>query len=260
MRKNGTYFPSEISVNKLALTEPRLCFFVRDITLRRQADEMLRTEHNAIQNAGNGIAVADVEAKLEYVNPAVISMWGIGSPDELIGLDIRTLLSDTDAASSMIGSVMASGTPWSGEVKAVRANGEEFDLQISAVRNRNSDGDTVGIVFSFIDISDRKKVEAAVKEAERQRVMLESLGAACHHLGQPATVLLANLGIIQKRLSLDEKQVDDKQVGELLDASIEACKRLGDILHKLNAVTEYRTTHYLGSPDSDTGEQRILEI
>jgi PAS domain S-box-containing protein len=56
VRKNSTYFPAEISVNKLALAETRLCFFVRDITLRRKAEEMLRTEHNAIQNAGNGIA------------------------------------------------------------------------------------------------------------------------------------------------------------------------------------------------------------
>ena len=85
--------------------------------------------------------------------------------------------------------------------------------------------------------------------------MLESLGAACHHLGQPATVLLANLGIIQKRLTSE-----DDQVCELLKSSLDACRNLGEILHKLNAVTEYRTTRYLGSVDSDSGEQRILEI
>ena len=95
----------------------------------------------------------------------------------------------------------------------------------------------------------------AQRENEQHRVMLESLGAACHHLGQPATVLLANLGIIQKKLASG-----DDVVPKLVDSSIEAVKTLGQILRKLNAVNEYKTTHYLGD-ENDEGEQsRILEI
>ena len=35
-RKDGTYFPSEIAVNRLQFGETHLCFFIRDITERRQ--------------------------------------------------------------------------------------------------------------------------------------------------------------------------------------------------------------------------------
>ncbi len=254
-RKNGAVFPSEIAVNKLNLDGPHLCFFIRDITWRRQAEAMLRTEHNAIQNAYNGIAVADIEAKLEYVNPAVARMWGYDDVEELLKKDVRDLLYDVDKASEMIGTVMGDGEDWTGEMQACDRNGVEFDVAISAVCNRNSDGDIVGVVFSLADISDRKAAEAAARENEKHRVMLESLGAACHHLGQPATVLLANLGVIQKKLNSGEEIVP-----KLVESSIDAVKTLGKILRKLNAVNEYKTTHYLGDEENGGEGSRILEI
>jgi len=255
VRKNGTIFPAEIAVNRLEADETKLCFFMRDITLRRQAEEMLRTEHNAIQNASDGIAVADTEANLEYVNPSVARMWGYASGDDLIGSDVRHLLSDTDSSSDMIGTVMGNHENWSGAMKAVRPDGSEFDVRISAVCNLSSDGEMIGIVFSFVDISDRKRAEEAEKETERQRVMLESLGAACHHLGQPATIILANLGMIEKNL----KDADPK-VRKLVGTSLAAVKDLGDILHRHNAVNEYKTTHYLNGAEGKSDEQRIIEI
>ncbi len=254
-RKNDTLFPAEIAVNKLSLGEVHLCFFVRDITWRRQAEAMLRTEHNAIQNAYNGIAVADIEAKLEYVNPAVARMWGYENAQELLETDVRDFFCDVDKASEMIGTVMGDGEDWTGELLASTRDGVEFDVAVSAVCNRNNDGDIVGVVFSLADISDRKAAEAAQRENEQHRVMLESLGAACHHLGQPATVLLANLGIIQKKLNSG-----DEVVPKLVDSSIDAVKTLGKILRKLNAVNEYKTTHYLGDEGTGGEQSRILEI
>jgi PAS domain S-box-containing protein len=257
LRKDGSFFPSEIAVNNLHLESMHLCFFLRDITVRRQAEEMLRTEHNAIQNSGSGIAVVDLEAKLEYLNPSVATMWGYESPDDLMGQDVRLLLSDQEAATDMINAVMGGQQAWTGEMRASRNGQGEFDVQVSGTCNRNTDGEVVGIVFSFVDISDRRRAEDALMEAERHRVMLESLGAACHHLGQPATVLLANLGIIKTRLT--GKTDDTTQ--DLLKSSIEAADALSGILHKLNAVNEYKTTQYLEHGDgAEAPESRILDI
>lgn len=257
MRKDSSLFPSEIAVNKLNLGAPCLCFFVRDITLRRQAEEMLRTEHNAIQNSGEGIAIGNIHGLLEYVNPAVVRMWGFKETSELLGLDFRDLLADRTKADHILNEVMGARQFWSGEVKARRSNGTEFDMQASAACNRNSDGEQVGMILSFTDISDRKRADEAEREAERRRVMLESFGAACHHLGQPATVLLANLDIMKQHL----EKTDDKTFLELLENSIAALETLGGIMHKLNTVNEYRTTKYLdSSAGEDEAATRIIEI
>ncbi len=255
MRKDGTSFPSEIAVNRLRFGEGSLCFFIRDITLRRQAEEMLRTEHSAIQNAANGIAIANMDGLLEYVNPAFAAMMDGSEPEEFTGADIRELFDGSDMIEGMIRTVLGEGRRWTGEVSIEMPSGRQVDTEILATCNRNSDGERVGIVFSFTDLCDRKRAEIAQREAERQRVMLESLGAACHHLGQPATVLMANLGLIRSKVS-----ADDPMLSDLVDSSVVAIRRLGDTLHKLNRVNEYRTTVYIGEACDDAGHSRILDI
>lgn len=258
VRRDGSHFPSEIAVNKINLGEIHLGFFARDITLRRQAEQMLRTEHNAIHNSGNGIAVADLAGKLEYVNPAMSSMWGCASEEELLGRDVRDLLGEAAKAGKMLDTVLQDQQSWSGEVRGVRKDAEDFHVQVSAACNRNSDGDPVGVVFSFVDISDRRRAEDAEREAERHRVMLESLGAVCHHMGQPATVLLANLGLMQGKVKGSGEDVEG-----LVESCVTAADNLSEILHRLTAVNEYKTTQYLEGGEEGVSfaeESRILDI
>jgi len=120
-----------------------------------------------------------------------------------------------------------------------------------------AEGEVAGLVLSFVDISDRIRADHATREADRQRVMLESFGAACHHLGQPATVLLANLEMMQEAaLGGSEGQA----MKEMLGLSMEAIRRIGAVLHQLNTVDEYRTTEYAGSIDTVSGHSRIIQI
>lgn len=255
VRKDGTLFPSEIAVNRLHSHAGSLCFFIRDITWRRQAEEMLRTEHNAIQNAANGIGITDLDGVLEYVNPAFASMVDGAKPEELAGASIYEIFDRSDIVEEMFRVVLEENRRWTGEVSVEMPSGRILDLEILATLNRNSDGEKVGIVFSVSDLSDRKRAEAAMRETESQRVMLESLGAACHHLGQPATVLMANLGLIRAKVG-----GDDPMLSEMIDSSLVAIRRLGDTLHKLNCVNEYRTTSYVGDEDNTSPRSRILDI
>ena len=256
LRKDRSYFPAEIAVNLLKFEEPKLCFFIRDVTLRRQAEEMLRTEHKAIQNAGNGIAIADEEAKLEYVNPAILKMWNFDDQNELLGRDVRTLLADSPAAEEMVQSVLTDHSSWLGELGAKQKNGKVFDVQVSAACNRDTDGEVAGMVISFVDISDRKRVEEALRQTERQRVMLASVGAACHHLGQPATVIMTNLELIKRMTG----GLNNDSLKDILRMTNEAAESLAEVLHKLNSVNEFKTVQYLDTDNSQSPENVILDI
>jgi PAS domain S-box-containing protein len=255
IRSDRSYFPAEIAVSRLIAEEACLCFFVRDITLRRQAEEMLRTEHAAIQNAANGIAVADLQGTVEYANPGMARMWGVDEADALVGTDLRRLFRDADAADAMVRETLAEQRTWSGELTAARERDGDFAVQVTAARSRNADGEVVGMVLSLLDITDRRRAESALREAERQRVMIESLGAACHHLGQPATTLLGNLELLRERI-----KSAPEEVRQLLDAAIQSVAEMGTVLHKLSRVHEYRTTGYLDGAGDSSGESRILKI
>jgi len=93
--------------------------------------------------------------------------------------------------------------------------------------------------------------------AERQRVMMESLGAACHHIGQPMTVLSLYLTRMRDTHADGDKRKE-------LDACLDAVETITVILGKLKRVSEYRTVPYVtfhhdGEEGSDI-ETTILDI
>ena len=156
----------------------------------------------------------------------------------------------------MVQSVLVDHTSWSGELAGKKESGQEFTVQVSAGCNRDSEGEVVGMVLSFVDVSDRKRAEEATRQAERQRVLLASVGAACPHQGQPATVIMTNLELI-RRMTIEFKKED---LNEILKITNEATDTLAEVLHKLNSVNEYRTVQYLDTQDSESPENVILDI
>lgn len=91
-------------------------------------------------------------------------------------------------------------------------------------------------------------------EAERQRIVIESLGAACHHIGQPATVLRVYLNMLRE-------DPDSPEAAEQLDKCNEAIDAIADVLAKLRQVSEYRPVPYnTYTPDATDGKLRIIDI
>jgi putative two-component system response regulator len=95
----------------------------------------------------------------------------------------------------------------------------------------------------------------ALLVAERQRVAIEGLGAACHHLGQPATTLLIALHMLRN---------ENPSPGAipLLDQCQQAAESLAQILQKLQNIASYRTEPYLSAtPEFPASEnQMILQL
>lgn len=92
-------------------------------------------------------------------------------------------------------------------------------------------------------------------DAERHRVMIESLGAACHHLSQPVTVIRAYLEIMNRREQPPEMHA-------MVADSLEAAEKVSEILHRLMVAGDYRTEPYIpvGVDGVARGPERILKI
>jgi len=166
IRRDGTSFPAEIAVNKLRLDELCLCFFIRDITLRTQAEEMLRVEHTAIQNAGNGIVISDPNAALQYANPAFARMVGVEAPDDLMGHNLREWVADPGAVDAIALQIQQLAASELYELVLRSTHGEELFAQVVAACTRNTDGEVTGLVFSFADITAHRKAEEELRETQ----------------------------------------------------------------------------------------------
>lgn len=80
-------------------------------------------------------------------------------------------------------------------------------------------------------------------QAERTRVMIETLGAACHHLDTPVTVVH---GILQFLETLAAGR--DKAMKTWVKKGLDATNSIAEALHRLNTVSEYRTKSVAGAP------------
>lgn len=171
VRKDGSVFPAETAINRLFLSgQDYLCFFVRDITLRRQADEQLRTEHTAIQLAGSGIAISDLQSKLTYGNPAALRMWGITTQEQAQSLSLSQLFSNPDLGKTIM-EMVSTGQAWCQEVQAQRLDHSLFYVQAAATANFNTDDELTGIVLSFNDVTERRLAEEQREQyAEQLRI------------------------------------------------------------------------------------------
>jgi DNA-binding response OmpR family regulator len=93
-----------------------------------------------------------------------------------------------------------------------------------------------------------KEQREALLDAERQRVMMESVGAACHHFAQPLTTMLSNLQMLAKGEGIEES---DKRT--IFRQCLGAAEMMRTILNKFQQVSEYRTRPYLA-------DAKILDI
>jgi CheY-like chemotaxis protein len=109
---------------------------------------------------------------------------------------------------------------------------------------------------SLLTILERKRLRSTIRqqqerllEAERQRVMLEAVGATCHHFSQPVTSLL---GRLEMMLRYEEAPLSEKQRSALEECLLSAT-RIGDLLGQFQKIQEYRTKPY-------TQDTAILDI
>lgn len=91
--------------------------------------------------------------------------------------------------------------------------------------------------------------------SEQQRVMVETVGAACHHLAQPATVIGVYLDLMRR-----------KETSPELRAMIEECQSAAtdvhNVLRRLQDVARYQT-ETVGAPKEDgasSADRCILKI
>ena len=225
IRGDGTAFPAEVSVCPLHLSTPHLCFFIRDETVRRQADEMLLTEHNALQNASSAIVVIDMSANIEYANPATARLWDHSSESGLVGRHLGELFLNRDDAERITSSLSGEHYESSGVVVAVRQGGEPFRVGFSAACNRDSDGNVVGAVLSFTDLTDEDRVKTAERDAMRFRETL-------NRLDDFRKVLRMGIGEVSSLIhDLSAAKISaDEKVKKRIASAVDACDGLHAVL------------------------------
>ena len=136
-----------------------------DITERKNAEQELKIKEIAFSSSLTGIGIQNMAGKLTYVNQAMLEMWGYNDPSEVIGSEGIKYWHNRSEAKNAVREILTK-RKWYGELKGTRKDGSVFDVKISATLITDEKGKPSIIIGSFEEITERKKVEQAIKESE----------------------------------------------------------------------------------------------
>ncbi len=160
-------------INELTDIRQRITELEALATERRRVEEELRVKDSAIASSINGMALADLAGNLTYVNDSFLELWGYDDNKEVLGTPAVKFWQREEKAVEVVAALQAEGS-WIGELVAKRKDGTSFDAQLSASMVTDEAGKPICMLASFMDITERKQVEEALRESEEKfRALLE---------------------------------------------------------------------------------------
>ncbi|MDO9325785.1 MAG: PAS domain S-box protein [Methanoregula sp.] len=148
-------------------------WYFRDITKRKRVEEALQLKDFAIVSSINAIAIADLAGNLTYVNPAFLSISGYDDGEEVLGRPVLSFCMVPDEAQRVSDGLLEQGN-WSGELTGQRKDGTPVQVQLSTNTVRDASGTPVATMLSFVDITEHKAAEEALRASEqRYRTVVE---------------------------------------------------------------------------------------
>jgi len=152
-----------------------------DITEQKNMEEALRENEDffrtVVNNSHNGILILDDKFKIIYINDEISRIGGY-SKGEMLGHDFREFLignSLTLAENRYLSRQRGENTPTHYELKAIRKNGEERDVEIKSSIVKYKYGRKCTMA-QLIDITERKRMENERKRFEERLSALNMYG------------------------------------------------------------------------------------
>jgi len=144
--------------------------YIRDITERKKFEKELKESEekfrNLFESVRHGLFISTKEGRFLDGNQAMWGVLGYGSKEEFLKIDIaKDLYVNPDDRKTFQELVEKQGFVKDFEVEWKKKNGERITVLNTAVAKMDEKGTVIGYEGIKIDISDRKRMERELKEA-----------------------------------------------------------------------------------------------
>ncbi len=228
LRKDGREFSIEVSL--FSWENEGEVFFAsscRDITERRRAEEERVRLATAIEQAAEGVAILDMDGSVVYVNSAMERIAGLRRED-VLGKNPYSSGSGIREEFISLWDALRQGQTWSGLVSPKKADRITQSLEIAAKPLLGSDGVITGYVTVCNDVTDKKKLEEQLWQAQKMEAVGTLAGGIAHDFNN---ILTAIIGFTELSQGLAEgNSLLEQNLGQVLRAGNRAKSLVQQIL------------------------------
>jgi two-component system, LuxR family, sensor kinase FixL len=254
-RKDGSIFPCELAVGQVqGAVPPRFIGFIRDITLRKLADERLRRSESELQlaqelaNLGNYVVNLD-RSEPDYYSPQLCRILGIGAADE--ALPLTELLErsvhpgDREQLDEALRELGSPGDAFDCEYRIVLEDGTTRYLHHIAQVTRDAQGAPLKYIGTIHDVTDRRATEDEARQLQerlthfsRLSTMGEMAAGLAHEINQPLAAIATYAQACQRFMRSPDR--DDADVLEALEQINAQALRAGEVIRRLRNFVKNR--------------------
>jgi PAS domain S-box-containing protein len=224
---------SENDLRLLSIIGGQLATLIDNIRLYdeiKQSEEKYRT---VIEGAHDGICVIGRDNRFKYANRREAEIQGIAQ-EKLIGMDFRDFL-DEESKQVMADRFIQWGRKEKlsprFELNILRNDGEIRNVEINARVIKDSDGDINYVVFNK-DITEKKKMEEQLLQAEKLRALAEMASGVAHDFNNALAVILGNAQLLLYTVQDEELKETLKTIEKVARDSAQTVRRLQDFTRK----------------------------
>lgn len=254
-RRDGSEFYAELAVGRVQGTDPpRFVGFIRDVTVRRNAEEALRrseaqlTIAQEIANLGNYVVHYDGDYE-DYWSPHLYRVLGRRFGDPYIGVydHLAPLVHPADRAR------------WQQAREELDAGARSMDIEYRinhpdgtlryvhhiAQVTLNDDGQVLREVGTIHDITDRRRAEDEARQMQeriahfgRISTMGEMAAGIAHEVNQPLTAIATYAQACQRLISTGN--FTNEEIAEALAHIGAQALRAGEVIRRLRTFVKNR--------------------
>jgi PAS domain S-box-containing protein len=207
-----------------------------DITDRKQAEASIRKLSQVIEQSPVSIVITDVEGRIEFVNAKFTQITGYTFA-EALGQTPRILKSGETPAKeySRLWKTIRSGGVWQGEFRNRKKNGELFWEHATIAPVRNADNVITHYVAVKEDITERKELEAKLRQSQKMEAVGQLAGGVAHDFNNMLGVIIGHAELAMN------KAAPDDSLRKHLEKILEAGHRSSEITRQLLAFARKQT-------------------
>jgi two-component system, cell cycle sensor histidine kinase and response regulator CckA len=200
----------------------------RDVTKQNAIEDRLRKLSRSVEQSPASVVITDLTGKIEYVNPKFTEVTGY-TFEEALDQNPRVLKSGKTSAEdyALLWQTILSGKVWHGEFQNRKKNGELFWESASISPITDETGQITHFVGLKEDITDRKRLEQQLIQAQKMEGVGTLAGGIAHDFNNLLAMILGSAELLRQYLG------DMPSLGKYVDRIIDASERGKSISRQL---------------------------